>query len=74
MLWPGLDRDVFRHFEPKDKALGRGVEKLGPVLLAWKLVERQVAADGRKDMDILGQAVLLEFRLGELATRDVKTL
>ena len=64
---PGLDRDVFGNLEAKDEVLGRRVEKLGPVLLARELVERQVAADRRERLGILLQASLLEFGLRELA-------
>jgi hypothetical protein len=74
MLRPRRDRGVFGHLEPEDKALGRGVEQLGPVLLARELVEGQVAADRRKGLGVFGEAFLLELGIGELAPRQVSTL
>ena len=46
-------------------------EKPVPVVLAREMVEGEVAADGREDLGIFGQAGVIELLLRELAAREV---
>jgi hypothetical protein len=71
VLGPRRDRDVFRHLEAEDERWRRGVEQLCPILLAGKLIKRQVAADGGEGLGVFGKAILLELRARELAPRQV---
>src|SRR5262249_6756733 len=74
MLRPDRNRDVLRNLEPEDEVIGHGIKQLGPVLLSGKLVERQVAANRWKDLDVFGKALLLELRVRELAPRHITVL
>src|ERR1700691_1094809 len=52
--------DLFRHFEGELEALGHQLEQLSPEFRRRKLIEGEIAADGKKGLRVLSQAGGLE--------------